>query len=575
MCRVALTLVVLLVPVPGRADPVAGPPRQADLVLTGGNIVTVDAQNRIVQALAIHSGRISAVGSEAEVARQIGPATRVVRLAGKVVVPGFIEGHVHSVGVAQGTHGPEYAELSSIAEIQAWIRRRAQALPPGTWMEVPRNDMTRLKERRFPTPAELDAACRTHPVAYESARKWVLNSLGFEKAGLTEGAPKIPGLRVLRDEAGRPRVIEGGGGLIRKFVPYPTCSEEETLAALDRLLRRYNEVGITSIYERASNRRGWQLFRTLAERDPRIRVTLTFRQSMRSADDVARFVRELDFKPGQGDQWVRIGPLKITQDGGIHWGNTNLREPYGEKRARFYVQDNPDYRGDLYNTVEQMRDVFAAAHRLGWQMCVHVTGDAGVDRVLDALEASNQQIPVKGRRFTLLHAYFPRPEALTRCARLGVCVDTQTYLYFKDSDFIAKIYGPDWAERFIGIGDWSRAGIPVAINSDHMIGMDPDHAMNSFNPLLHLGIAVSRRNEQGDIHGARQKIERLNALRMVTSSVAYMGFHENELGSLEVGKLADLAVLDRDYLSCPEEQIRHIKVLATLVGGRVVHGTLP
>jgi predicted amidohydrolase YtcJ len=208
-------------------------------------------------------------------------------------------------------------------------------------------------------------------------------------------------------------------------------------------------------------------------------------------------------------------------------------------------------------------------------MCVHVTGDAGVDRVLDALEASNQQIPVKGRRFTLLHAYFPRPEALTRCARLGVCVDTQTYLYFKDSDFIAKIYGPDWAERFIGIGDWSRAGIPVAINSDHMIGMDPDHAMNSFNPLLHLGIAVSRRNEQGDIHGARQKIERLNALRMVTSSVAYMGFHENELGSLEVGKLADLAVLDRDYLSCPEEQIRHIKVLATLVGGRVVHGTLP
>jgi predicted amidohydrolase YtcJ len=464
--------------------------------------------------------------------------------------------------------------LSSIAEIQAWVRRRAQAVPPGTWIEVPRNDITRLKERRHPTPAELDAACTTHPVAYESARKWVLNTLGFQKAGLADGAKGVPGVRILRDAAGRPRLIDGGGGLMRKFMPYAECSDAETLAALAGLLKRYNEVGITTIYERASDRKGWELFRTLADRDPRVRVVLTFRHSMRTADGVARFARELGFRPGEGDAWVRIGPLKITLDGGIHWGNVSLREPYGPKRAQFYALDDPNYRGDLSYTVEQMRDVFTAAHRLDWQMCIHVTGDAGVDRVLDALEASDRLVPVVGRRFTLLHAYFPRPEAAARCAHLGVCVDTQTWLSYKDSDFIAKIYGPDWAERFIGLGDWRRAGVPVAISSDHMIGLDPNHAMNSFNPLLHVAIAVTRRNEQGDVHGQRQRVSRLEALRMVTLSAAYLGFMEKDVGSLEAGKLADMAILDRDYLACPEEQIRQIKVLATLVGGRVVHGSL-
>jgi len=551
---------------------VAAPP-QADLVLTGCNVLTADAQNRIVRAVAVRGGRIAAAGSEADVARHVGPSTRVVRLDGRTVVPGFVESHVHAVGVARGCREAEYAELSSIAEIQAWVRRRAQAVPSGTWIEVPRNDITRLKERRHPTPAELDAACTTHPVAYESARKWVLNTLGFQKAGLADGAKGVPGVRILRDAAGRPRLIDGGG-FLRKFMPYPECSDQETLAALAGLLKRYNEVGITTIYERASDRKGWELFRPLADRDPRVRVVLTVRRGMRTADDVPRFVQELGFRPREGDSWVRIGPLKITLDGGIHWGNVSLREPYGPKRAQFYALDDPNYRGDLSYTVEQMRDVFVAAHRLGWQMCIHVTGDAGVDRVLEALEASDPLVPVAGRRFTLLHAYFPRPEAAARCARLGVCVDTQTWLYYNDSDFIAKVYGPDWAERFIGLGDWRRAGLPVAINSDHMIGLDPDHAMNSFNPLLHVAIAVTRRNQQGDVHGQRQRISRLEALRMVTSSAAYLGFMEKDVGSLEPGKLADMAILDRDYLACPEEQIRQMKVLATLVGGRVVHGSL-
>jgi predicted amidohydrolase YtcJ len=133
------------------------------------------------------------------------------------------------------------------------------------------------------------------------------------------------------------------------------------------------------------------------------------------------------------------------------------------------------------------------------------------------------------------------------------------------------VYGPKWADRFIGLGDWVRAGIPTAINSDHMIGLDPNHSMNSYNPFLAMHIAVSRKNQSGRTYNAEERISRIAALRAMTTSAAYLDFNEKKIGSLEVGKYADLAVLDRDYLTCPEEEIRAIKVLMTMVNGKVVY----
>ena len=146
-----------------------------DTVLLGGKIVTMDPGERIVEALAIRDGRVLAVGRNAEIERLIGQRTEVVRLDGQMVLPGFIETHCHAIGVARDSIHNTYAELSSIAEIQDWIRRRAAEVPEGQWIEVPRNEITRLKERRHPTPAELDAACTTHPVLYTSALKHALN----------------------------------------------------------------------------------------------------------------------------------------------------------------------------------------------------------------------------------------------------------------------------------------------------------------------------------------------------------------------------------------------------------------
>ena len=166
----------------------------------------------------------------------------------------------------------------------------------------------------------------------------------------------------------------------------------------------------------------------------------------------------LGLKPGEG-AWIKAGPLKITVDGGIHWGTTRLTEPYGPKRIAFYRLTNPEYRGEQFYSVDQMETIFGAANRLGWQMSCHVTGDEGTLRVLEALgRVAAKQPDVKQRRFTLIHAYFPSPEIIHQCRELGVCVDTQGYLYYKDADTLAEIYGPESAS---GSSDWEAGSAAV------------------------------------------------------------------------------------------------------------------
>lgn len=563
-----MTLVVGVASVPAQEP--------ADLVLLGGKIITLDRQERVVSALAARAGKIIAVGTDAEIQPLIGPRTEVVRLSGQSVVPGFIESHCHAVGVATGALDQTYAELTSIAEIQDWVRKAAVDLPLDRWIEVPRNEITRLKERRFPTPAELDAACTTHPVLFNAvSNKWTLNSRGFERLGLLEPGSKLSDGEILRDESGKPLLLRGGTATIRRMFPTPAArSRDEIRSSLAKVLRQYNRVGITSIFERATNPSDLGYFRELqAANQLTTRVTATFRFSAKTAEAVERFASSLAPQPGGGDDWIRPGPLKITVDGGIHWATTRLSEPYGQKRVDFYRLPDASYRGEQFYTVDEMTTVFATAERLGWQMSCHVTGDEGTRRVLEALARVAEKMPsVKKRRFTLIHAYFPSPEIVQQCRELGVGVDTQGYLYYKDADFIADIYGPSWAERFIGLSDWVNGGVPVGLNADHMIGLDPNHAMNSFNPLLMLSIAVGRKTIAGNVHGARQKLSRLDALRTITQWPAWLSFDEQRLGTLEIGKLADLTILSGDYLSCPEDEIARLKVQRTIVDGRTVFG---
>lgn len=538
-----------------------------------GKIITLDAAESVAQALAVREGKLVAVGSNEALRALAGPETEIIDLEGRCVIPGLIESHCHSLGATRAALSGEYQELRSIPEIQDWIRRRAAQLPAGTWIEVPRNEITRLAERRFPTPAELDAATTEHPVLFVAVTKSVLNSRGWKEIGVLDESSQVPDGELVFED-GRPVLMRGGQAWLRGRMPRPPVHPAEKIQAKhEELVAVYNRVGITTIFERATDRSGFDFFRRQArEGRLNVRVRGTFRFSAKHEAGVDAYLRQLGLSPGEGDDMVRAVCLKITVDGGIHWGTVWLSEPHGEKRTAFYRNTDPDYQGNQNYTPEEMVDVFAAVNRRGWPMSAHVTGDGGAMAVLRAVETvAREQPDIRDRRFNLIHCYFPDAPMLQLAKALNAGVDTQGYLYYRDADFISKIYGPEWAERFIGLGDWVRAGVPVGLNSDHMIGLDPDRAMNSFNPFLMLDIAVNRRDDHGQVHGPQQRLSRLDALRCLTLWAAWLSFDEERLGSLEPGKLADFVVLDRDYLSCPDEEIRQIQPWMTILGGRTVY----
>jgi predicted amidohydrolase YtcJ len=205
----------------------------------------------------------------------------------------------------------------------------------------------------------------------------------------------------------------------------------------------------------------------------------------------------------------------------------------------------------------------------------HVTGDAGVDVVLDAFAAAQTQFPARDARDTLIHAYFVHADAAARAARLGVLVDTQPAWYYKDADALAAGLGRERLAHFIGLRTLRQAGVDVAINTDHMFGLDRDEALNPFNPFLTMYAATTRRTQSGAIVSGDEAVSREEALRMMTSAAARFSFDEKTRGSIEVGKLADFVVLDADLLTCPPERLRAIRPEMTVIGGRVAYEHAP
>jgi predicted amidohydrolase YtcJ len=430
---------------------------------------------------------------------------------------------------------------------------------------------TRVKERRLPTRAELDAAAPAHPVAIDGAYALMLNTAALRAAGITGETPDPPGGAIVRDAQGQATgLLRNVGGLLSRFRPHE--DDNVSLDLLERVHRQYSAVGITSVIERGSSVAGYRAYESLKrEKRLHVRSSVTIRLPAGSEAESARFLDEMPLAFGSGDEWLKVGPLKIIVDGGILAGTSFMREPYGLRSRTLYGVDDPHYRGFLTLPPQQIDRAIGLGHARGWQMVAHVTGDAGVDAVLDAIEAAQRKDGAAGRRHTLIHAYFPNPETARRAARLSVLVDTQPAWYFKDADALADALGEARLERFIGLRTWLDAGVRTALNTDHMFGLDPDSAMNPFNPFLTMATAITRRTDGGRVIGAGETVTREEALRMMTRDAAWFSFDEANRGSIEVGKLGDLVILSDDLLTCPPERIRHIRPDATVLGGKVVY----
>jgi predicted amidohydrolase YtcJ len=545
------------------------PTPPADLVLLNGVVLTVDDRFSTVEAVAVRGGRFVAVSSNQAVRAHIGPSTRVIDAHGRTVIPGLIDTHVHALDVAAAEAVQPFRNVRSVDELREWIRTEAARRPRGDWIWSPRVYPPRLRERRFPTRQELDQAAPDHAIVVDGAYAFSLNSAALKQAGITRASTDPPGGAIVRDAAGEPTgLMRNVGDLLVRFRP---PSRKVPLDMLARVHEQYLATGITSIIERGATLEGFETYQALQRAGQlHVRATVTIRVPRPTdAAAVEGFIRGLPFRFGAGDEWLKAGPLKIVADGGILIGTAYMREPYGPGARTLYSIDDKRYRGFLTLTPKQIADAFAVGHRLGWQMTAHVTGDAGVDVVLDAIEAAQKAMPAGDRRHTLIHAYFVHPETAARAARLGVLVDTQPAWYYKDADALAQALGRERLAHFIGLRSWRQAGVETAINTDHMYGLDRDEALNPFNPFLTMYAAVTRRTESGAIVNADEAVSRQDALRMMTSGAARFSFDERMRGSIAEGRLADLVVLDDNILKCSDERLRSIRPDLTIVGGRI------
>jgi predicted amidohydrolase YtcJ len=546
----------------------------ADLILHNGKIVTVDSRFSIAQAVAMKDGAITAVGRDADVLKERGANTRVIDLKGRTVLPGLFDSHVHALEAGLSEYGAPLPPLDSIAAVQAYLRERAKTTPKGQWIVVPRTFPTRLSEMQMPTRRDLDVLT-DHPVMFDASYVVIANSLALKISGITRETPNPQGGEIVRDAQGEPNGILKNAQRLLKGVPPRSAglTEADQLKALADQLQRYVAAGLTSVNDRAVDAEQIALYRKLKQqgRLP-LRVALTWRpDASRTVEDLSSAIRSADYVTKSGDDWLHFAAFKLTLDGGMTIGTAYQRHPYGAFGKQLYGKTNPDDRGQLFIAPEKLTSVMRVARDRGWQLTTHDQGGGAVDTWLDTLEALDRERPIAPSRSFVMHASFQSPEAIARMKKMGILADTQSQWLYKDAPALLKVFGDAGMRYFFPLRSYLDAGIVVAAGSDHMIGHDKNRAVNPYNPFLSMWIMVARKTDRGDVVHPEEKITRAEALETHTTGGAYIEFTEARKGSIEVGKLADAVVIDRDYLTCPEDQIKEIEPVMTVIAGKVVY----
>jgi predicted amidohydrolase YtcJ len=549
-----------------------------DLILHNGRIVTMSAGLPQAQAVAIREGRFTAVGSNDEIRRLAGPSTRQIDLRGRTVVPGLIDSHTHPIGAALSEQEGEIPVIHSIAELKAYIARAAKTSPPDKLIFIPKVYSTRMREGRYPTRQDLDEAGGANRlIVADNGYAAVLNSAALKKAGITRDTPQPANGKIIRDAAGEPTgLILGAPQLLTAFRSDRPPTHEDRLWALRSMQKRYNEAGLTSTIDRGQDAAGMRAYQELWQKgELTVRTSVTMRVNGNQPwEGLRQEILRLPHVTGFGDDWLRVGSLKIVLDGGILIGTAYMREPYGEHTDVYGFHD-PEYRGVLAVPRDNVFQMARLAAELGWQMTAHTTGGASTDLLLDAYEAIDRERSIRDRRFVLTHANFPNRNVIERALRLGVILDMQPAWLHLDGVALSKVLGPQRVLDFHPYKAIFDSGAIVAGGSDHMIKFDSRDAINPFHPFFGMWMAITRKLTDGSALVPEQRITRQQALQMWTTNAAYASFEEKAKGSIEPGKLADLVVISKDILACPEEEIRTIEAEATMVGGRFVYSRDP
>lgn len=573
--RTLAPLVLLVAAAPFAATPPQ--PAAPDLILHHGRIITVDAQDRVAQAIAIRGDRIIAVGTDAEVLRLAGSGTRRIDLGGRAVTPGLLDAHAHFSGGATDRYfllDVGYPAVKSIADIVAAVRARAATRPAGSFIEGAGWDEGKFAERRMITAADLDAASPSHPVVLTNTTGHyvVANSLALRMANITRDTPDPANGTIDRHADGTPTGVlkESAQGLVQRLIPPLTPAQEE--GAMRALVRDFNAEGMTGFKEPGVSGTTFDTYRRLAaEGALPLRVFVLF-SGGRSVAQAERLIAEraAQARPyaTTGDDHVIAGGVKLFADGS---GGARTAWLYDEWNVGLTGTDAGN-RGYPAMDPDTLRRMIAMYHAAGMHVSTHAIGDRTIDWVVDSYDAALRAKPTKGLRHGIIHANIPTDHALEVMARLqresdaGYPEPSATFHWWIGDNYAGN-FGLARSRRLNPFRTFQRKGMIWANGSDFPV--------TPFPARYGIWAAVARTTMldryPGDPFGRGEAVDVRTALRAVTIWPAHQMFLEKKIGSLEVGKLADLAVWDRDPYSVATADLKEMRCLLTVFNGRVVY----
>jgi predicted amidohydrolase YtcJ len=531
---------------------------KADLVLVNGRIFRGLADG-MAQALAVGGGRVLAAGTGDAVAGLIGPATRIVDLAGRLAAPGLCDAHLHLLpcGLAMAELDVRPRHVRTLEALLKKIHERAAASRPGDWIVARGYDQFQLDVRRHPLRHELDAAAPSNPVhlVRSCGHLSVANSAALAVAGIDEATPAPPGGAIELSEGRLTGLLaESARDMIRAV--QPPVTDADLVAAIEQAGRRCLSLGITSVMDAAvgarSGYREVEAYRA-ARRAGRLplRASLALVAGRKSIVDRA-FAEGL--VTGAGDDRLAIGPAKIFADGSAGGRTAAMTEPY---------PGAPETRGLPCLADCEMHELVGDVHARGYQVAVHAIGDAAIGQVLDAYEQALADRPDPDRRHRIEHCSFVRPDQIARMARLGVQPVPQPSFVYEHGDLYVSVLGEERAAASHPMRSWIEAGLKPAASTDAPV--------SDMSPFANLYAMLTRRSSGGVPLGREHSLSMPEALAAYTEHGAYVNRAERRRGCLAPGLAADIAVFSRDLLAATPEEILHdTRCDLTVLDGEVV-----
>lgn len=550
----ALTLTLALCLGVASASPLGSSP---DCVYINGNIYTMDDENPTATTMVVDAGRLLYVGDAAGAEKYMDAKTLVIDLQGQTVIPGLIEGHMHIPNLGQSMLMIDAFWKPKEVILQA-VKEAAEAAEPGEWIQGRGWMNTAWSDDAFPSKEDLDAVAPNNPVSLQraDAHMFWFNSMALEMAGVTKDTPNPQGGEILKTEEGEVLgcLTDTAASIVRNIIP--PWSDEKLKEATTLAQKQLFSYGFTSVVDAGVSVHQLELYKELYESGT-LKLRLYPLMMLASTQgEQADFLRENAPTGMLYDDHLHVAGVKIIGDGSLGSRSSAMLEDYSDREG---------YKGEYRFSDEEMYEVIKVAYDNGYQTGVHAIGDGTNHQVLDAYERLLKENPREDPRLRIEHFQIVTPDDIDRALSLGVLPAMQFTHATSDANMAEDRVG---AERIKSSYAWR-----TIIDKGSIIIGGSDAPVELVNPYHGLYAGVTRMDKDGRPDGgwyANEKVTREEALKAFTLWAAYGQFEEDIKGSLEAGKLADFVVLDRDYMTCPETDIKDIQAMMTVSGGQVV-----